>query len=96
MKITPKNIIYHELINLKTRILQYSDQSLVGVEGIVIDETLKTLTIESNEHGRIMVFKANGVFEFVLPSGKSVVIKGHSIIGRPWDRLKKMLIAKGE
>jgi ribonuclease P protein subunit POP4 len=93
--INKKNIYYHELIGLKIKILQYTDPSLIGVEGTVVDETLKTLVIELNDHRRIRVFKANGVFEFTLPNREKVIIKGVDIIGRPWDRLKKLLTVKG-
>jgi ribonuclease P protein subunit POP4 len=93
-KIKPSNILFHEIIGLKVRILQYTDPQLVGVEGLVVDETLKTIIIERSNGRRIRVFKANGVFEFTLPSGELVVIKGDDLIGRPWDRLKKLLTAK--
>lgn len=89
-----ENIYYHELIGLKIRILQYPDDKLVGLDGVVVDETLKTLVIERGDKSRIRVFKANGVFEFTLPNGEKVIIKGIDIIGRPWDRLKKVLMVK--
>lgn len=92
-RITRNNIYYHELIGLRVRIIRYSDPGLVNVEGVVIDETQKTLVIEVDDK-RIRVFKSNGVFEFNLPSGESIVIKGDEIIGRPWDRLKRVLSAK--
>lgn len=95
IRIDSRNIYYHELIGLRIRILQYSDDSLVGVEGVVVDETLKTLVIERDNKRRIRVFKSNGVFEFLLPNGEKVIIKGVDIVGRPWDRLKRVLTAKG-
>ncbi|ADV65468.1 ribonuclease P protein component 1 [Desulfurococcus mucosus] len=90
MKVTGRNITSHEIIGLKTRILQYPDRGLIGLEGRVVDETLKTLLVELSNGRRIRVFKSNGVFEFTLPSGETVVIKGSDIIGRPWDRLKNI------
>lgn len=91
MRITPRNIVYHELIGLKVKVVQYTDPTLKGVEGIVVDETMKTILIEKNSGKRIRVFKANGVFEFFLPGGSSIVIRGDMLVGRPWDRLKKCL-----
>jgi len=91
MKISKSNIYFHELIGLKVKIVQYSDPALVGLEGIVVDETLKTLLLEKSHGKRVRVFKANGVFEFTLPSGEKVVINGTDISGRPWDRLKRVL-----
>lgn len=96
ININRKNIYFHELIGLKVKILQYSDPALVGIEGTVVDETLKTLVVEKNDRRRIRVFKANGVFEFTLPNNEKLIIKGVDIIGRPWDRLKKVLTVKGE
>ncbi|MEM4717822.1 MAG: ribonuclease P protein subunit [Desulfurococcaceae archaeon] len=89
-----ENIYYHELIGLKIRILQYPDEKVVGLEGIVVDETLKILVIEKADKSVIKVFKANGIFEFTLPNGEKVIIKGIDMIGRPWDRLKKLLMVK--
>lgn len=95
MKMTPKNILYHELIGSRVKILQYTDQALVGVEGIIVDETMKTLLIEKNNGKRIRVFKSNGVFQLQLPSGDVIVLRGDRIVGRPWDRLKKVLTSRG-
>lgn len=94
IRTTKRNIYFHELIGLRVRVLQYSDPALVGLEGLVIDETLKTLLVERDDRRRVRVFKANGIFEFTLPSGEKVVIKGIDIIGRPWDKLKKLLTTK--
>lgn len=95
MRITPRNMVYHELIGLKVKIVQYTDPTLVGVEGVVVDETMKTILVEKPDGKRVRVFKANGVFQFELPGGSNVVIRGDKLLGRPWDRLKKVLTAKG-
>lgn len=89
--ITRRNALFHELIGLRVKVIQYSDPALVGLEGVVVDETLKTLVIEKSDGKRVRVFKANGLFEFQLPRGGKLVIKGVDIIGRPWDRLKRVL-----
>lgn len=94
VRINRDNILYHELIGLRIRILQYSDEYLVGLEGLVVDETMKTLVIEKDDKRRVRIFKSNGVFEFTLPNGEKVIIKGIDIVGRPWDRLKKVLTAR--
>jgi len=90
LKRRSSNLVYHELIGLKARVVEYSDPSVKGFEGVVVDETLKTLVLE-NSSRRIRVFKENGVFEFTLPDGGSVVIKGFKILGRPWERVKMVL-----
>jgi len=86
---SPKNLRYHELIGLKVRILAHSDPTLVGIEGVVVDETRNTLVIESSGR-RKRVLKLYGVFEFELPNGRRVWLDGSEILGRPEDRLKRV------
>ncbi len=49
MSITPKNLVRHELISLKVKIKESTNPSQVGIEGKVIDETFKTLKIETKK-----------------------------------------------
>ncbi|MEM0378766.1 MAG: ribonuclease P protein subunit [Thermosphaera sp.] len=90
LKRRSSNLLYHELIGLKARILEYPDPSIKGFQGEVVDETLKTLVLSDGSR-RIRVFKENGVFMFTLPSGENVIIKGFKLLGRPWDRVKMVL-----
>jgi len=89
MRITPSNILCHELVGLKVRVQQYTDLGLIGLAGVVVDETLKTLVIERADGKRVRVFKANGVFVFKIPGNGEVSVMGIDLLGRPWDRLKK-------
>jgi ribonuclease P protein subunit POP4 len=91
MRHTRRNIFYHELIGLNVKILEYPDQSLVGLTGRVIDETLKTLVIETSSGRRVRILKANAIFQFMLPSKEKVIIRGVQILGRPEDRLKNIV-----
>ncbi|MCD6488129.1 MAG: ribonuclease P protein subunit [Desulfurococcales archaeon] len=91
MRHTKKNILYHELIGLRMHILEYPDQSLVGVSGIIIDETKKTLLIETMEGLRKRILKEHGVYEIWLPSGGKVIIRGSKILGTPEERLKRIV-----
>ncbi|ABN70125.1 ribonuclease P protein subunit Rpp29 [Staphylothermus marinus F1] len=91
MRHTRRNIFYHELIGLRIKIIEYPDKSLVGLTGLVIDETQKTLLIETNSGRRVRVLKANGVFQFMLPNKEKVIIRGVQILGRPEDRLKNIV-----
>lgn len=90
MKRKSSNLLYHELIGLKAKVLEYPDPSVKGFEGEVVDETLKTLVLDNGSR-RIRVFKENGVFMFTLPDGGNVIIKGFKLLGRPWDRVKMVL-----
>lgn len=91
MKITAWNLRYHELIGLRVSVLEYPDPSIRGLEGVVVDETLKTLVIEKKDGRRIRLFKQNAVFQFFTPSGERIVIRGNEIFGRPWERVKMVL-----
>ncbi|MEZ0393977.1 MAG: ribonuclease P protein subunit [Desulfurococcaceae archaeon] len=90
MKVTKWNIIYHELVGLQARVISYPDPGVVGFEGLVVEETLKTLVLEGPRR-RVRILKANAVLEFQLPEGGEwVVIRGDAIVGRPAERLKRL------
>ncbi len=92
MRHTRKNIFYHEIIGLKVRIIEHSDPSLVGVVGRIVDETQKTIVIETLSGKRKRVLKEHGVYEIRLPHREEkVIIRGFEILGRPEDRLKNIL-----
>ncbi|MEM5836694.1 MAG: ribonuclease P protein component 1 [Candidatus Aenigmatarchaeota archaeon] len=88
MPITPQNLIRHELIGLKVKVVKSTDPTQKNLEGKVIDETYNTLKIETKEKEKIIP-KANCVFVFTLPSGVKVEVDGKLLVGRPEDRIKK-------
>ncbi len=91
MKHSKRNIIFHELIGLRVRILEYPDSKLIGLSGKVLDETLKTFLIETKDKRIVRVLKEHGLFEFMLPDGEKVIIRGAKILARPEDRLKNII-----
>ena len=87
--ITPENLVRHELIGLKVRIADSSNPGAVGIEGMVVDETRNSLTVEVDEKEKRFI-KDQHVFSFYLPdSGKWVRVDGKIIVARPEDRVKK-------
>jgi len=48
MRLTPQNIIHHELIGLDTKVVDSTNRSLIGIEGRIVDETKNLLTIETD------------------------------------------------
>ena len=88
MPIGPKNIIIHELIGLEVVVVNHSDPTLIGLRGKVVDETMKTLVLET-ERGEKVVPKEYGVFCFRLPDGKWTLVRGGEILFRPWERTKR-------
>ncbi|MEM1560020.1 MAG: ribonuclease P protein subunit [Ignisphaera sp.] len=92
MPSTKKLIAYHELIGLKIKIASHSDPTLVGKSGVVVDETSNTLIIlDEDKNKKIRVPKCYGIYEFELQSKERIIIDGTLLLGRPEDRLKKML-----
>jgi len=81
------NLIYHNLVGRRARVITSTDPTQVGMEGKVIDETSHTLTISSGLGNRI-VPKAISTFAFYLP--EEAVVKGSEIALSPEDRLKKL------
>ncbi len=91
MKITPRNILSHELIGLEVEVLDSRNKSQVGIKGIVLDETMYTLVIGIPGKFRKVILKKIAVFKFRLPDGTLVKVEGKYLVGRPEDRLKKRL-----
>jgi ribonuclease P protein subunit POP4 len=89
MKRTVKNLIFHEIIGLKVKIIKHSDPSLEGVEGIVTWETTRSLRIKKADGRNITVTKLGGRFLFYL-NGKRVLVEGENILGDPIERVKRL------
>jgi ribonuclease P protein subunit POP4 len=88
--INTKNIIRHELIGLRCVVVSSENRSQEGIRGKVIDETMKTIVIESGEKQK-RIQKKGAVFRFDL--GKQQVdVDGNYLVARPEDRIKKKFI----
>jgi len=84
--VTPKNIVWHELIGLKAKIIRASHPELVGLEGYVLDETRNTLVLAGE---RVWVIPKDVVWLEFEVDGKRIQINGKELVGRPEMRLKK-------
>ncbi|RLE63875.1 MAG: ribonuclease P protein subunit [Thermoprotei archaeon] len=91
MRITPRNILRHELIGLGVEVLESTHPGYVGISGRIIYETMKTLTIEDKEGRRKIVPKAVCTFKIILPDGRLLKVQGKELLGRPEDRIKKRI-----
>ena len=67
-------------------VLNDSNTSNTKLRGKVVDETMKTIVIQST--GLKRVAKKNATFKFSL-DGVTVKVEGKYLIGRPEDRVKK-------
>ncbi len=84
---TPKNILMHEFIGLHCRVVQSKNKSYIGLEGRIIDETMKSLILKTVASRKI-VMKKSTVFRMDLGQQK-VDVDGNIVIARPEDRIKK-------
>ena len=91
MKVSPSNLIYHNLVGLSAKVVSSTDPTQIGLEGIVADETKNMLTL-STKNGYKKVSKKNSLFTFYLPH--PVKIDGNLIAYDPAERLKRILRRK--
>lgn len=76
-----------ELIGREATVSQSNDPTLVGLSGRVVDETMKTLTLETEGQRRV-VGKLGQGFTFTV-NQREVPLEGAAIAYRPEDRIKK-------
>lgn len=88
MAINAQNVVRHELIGLHTKIVQSKNSANLGISGKIVDESFKTLVIETRT-GDKRIFKSEVVLQLELPGREKVEIDGDLLASRPWDRLKK-------
>ena len=90
-----KEILRHDLIGLYAKIIESSHQDYIGIKGIIVDETKKTLIIMDDKRKK-RVEKRVSVLQIKLPNGKSYIVDGVSTIGHPVDRIKKKVNRRGK
>lgn len=75
-------------IGLKARVVQSPDPTIRSVSGKVVLETKNTFVF-ATEKGRKVIPKKDNEFEF--SDGKVVRVSGTAIIGRPEERIAKLV-----
>jgi len=85
---SPKNLVRHELIGLKVKVIGSSNPRNIGVSGRVVDETRNMLILEKANGKEVKLVKEQNVFVFDLGKEK-VRVEGGVLVGRPEDRIKK-------
>jgi len=89
MKRTPRNILQHEIIGLQARVVESRNPYQLGLEGKVLDDTMKTVVLLTERGERKRVLKSDVKLLLRLPDGTLVLVDGKELVGRPEDRLKK-------
>ena len=65
MAVTMHNILRHELIGLKIRITKSENNTLIGLEGKIVNETKNTLTLGIGEKlGLLGFIKERIIYKF--------------------------------
>ena len=82
---TRENLLQHELIGLRLRVVRSTDKGRLNMEGTVVDETREMLVIEDGRR----IPKRGSAFELTLEDETSVVIEGDELAYRPEDRVKR-------
>lgn len=88
MRIQPVDIARSELIGLEAEVTDAKNRSLIGLKGLIVDETKSTISIETKD-GIKRVIKSQ-VMLTIMFEGRAFQIDGKILVGRPEDRLKKI------
>ena len=83
--ITAENITSHELIGLRTEIVESSNVQIIGLNGTITDET-KSMIIINTTNGTKMIAKSNNSWKFSVDN-KDVILDGSKIAKRSFDRI---------
>jgi len=84
MKLTPYNLIHHELIGLEVEVAESTNKCLEGIKGRVVDETKNMLIIESDKERKV----PKSCTCFIFHIGKKVKVDGRLLLYRPEDRIQ--------
>ncbi len=83
--ITPENIVLHEMIGLRTEIVNSTNNQIVGLKGTILNET-KSMFVLDTENGIKSFSKKDNDWKFSIKN-HDVEINGKILCKRPEDRL---------
>lgn len=84
-------ILQDEFIGLKVKVIKCTNPDCAGLSGTVIDETRNTFRILCRDGKEKILIKKNCIFHFTLPDKTIVEINGEMLVGRPEDRVKRII-----
>ena len=91
---TKENLARHEWIGLAARVERAFDPTLVGMAGRVVDETLRTVTLERKDGREAVVQKRGTTLRVELPGGERTALELTALELRPQDRVKRAKAAR--
>ena len=80
-----------ELIGLPVSVSATRDPTLTGLTGTIVDESMRTLTIEADGERRV-IGKLGQSFAFTVGS-ETIVLDGEDLAYRPEDRTKRASVS---
>ena len=83
--ITAENITSHELIGLRTEIIDSTNSQIIGLNGTITDETKSMITINTTS-GTKMIAKSDNIWKFSI-NNQDIILDGSKITKRPFDRI---------
>ena len=83
--ITTDNITSHEFIGLHTEIIRSTNPQIIGLNGMIMDETKSMFRINT-ENGMKSIAKSSNHWKFSIEN-KDVIVDGSKISKRPFDRI---------
>ncbi len=86
---TKGNLARHEWIGLEARVEASADPTQGALQGLVVDESLHTVTIERADGREVQVPKRGTRLVFTLEGGERATLDLGALEYRPWDRLKR-------
>lgn len=94
MRLSKDNILCHELLGLRVRVVSHLDPGIEGVEGVVKWETRRSLKVDIG--GRVItILKPGSILEFEIPGYGWVRVRGDQITEDPFERSKRMMRGEG-
>lgn len=82
-----RDIRERTLIGLHVKIVSATQESDVGIQGVIIDETRDTIIIGEDE--RLRVQKKDITLNLDI-EGENITINGADLVGLPEERIKKI------
>lgn len=88
--ITRKNLLYSTFIGLEVEIVNSSQRKLIGLNGVIVDETKNLIVIEKADGIEVKIPKVSSTFRFTTEDKQKVDVVGKEIAFRPYERPKKV------
>lgn len=82
-----KDFLRHELIGLKMEVINSKNKNLIGIKGVIIDETRNTLVIKND--AKVLTLLKEQVTLKIFKDNHEIKVNGELLVGRPEDRIKK-------